>query len=283
VAPRGIGVMVGLECTFHPFMGFPSYKRIAHLPLEERVRLMKEPAFKARLLSEKSERMAGDGSAIPPLADRFLAAPELAARKLFELGQEPDYEQPPERSLYARAIAAGRHPIEFIYDTMLGDEGRALLYFPIYNYTEFSYANVLEMLSHPLAMAGLTDAGAHVGTICDASFPTYLLKYWTRERARGPRIELERAVAMLTGETAGHVGMKDRGLIAPGLKADLNVIDLERLGMEAPRIVRDLPAGGQRLLQPARGYLATLVSGRPVMENGVLTGERPGRLVRGGA
>ncbi len=282
VAPRAIGVMVGLECTFHPFMGFPSYKRIAHLPLPERVRLMREPAFKARLLGEKSEPLAGDGSAIPPLADKFLAAPELAARKLFILDGTLDYEQPPERSLYAQAVAAGRHPIEFAYDTLLGDEGRALLYFPIYNYTEFTYANVLEMMSHPLALAGLSDAGAHVGTICDASFPTYLLQYWTRERVRGPRLELERAVAMLTSETARHVGLSDRGAIAPGLKADLNVIDLDRLGLEAPRIVRDLPAGGQRLLQEARGYVATIVSGRPVMENGVLTGERPGRLVRGG-
>jgi N-acyl-D-aspartate/D-glutamate deacylase len=281
VAPRAIGVMVGLDCTFHPFMGFPSYKRIAHLPLEERVRVMREPAFKQRLLGEKSEPLAGDGSPIPPLADRFLAAPELAARKLFALGEEPDYEQPPERSLYARAMAAGRAPLELLYDTLLEDEGRALLYFPVYNYTEFSYRNVLEMMTHPLALAGLSDAGAHVGTICDASFPTYLLKHWTRERTRGPRLPLERVVAMLTDETSRHMGLADRGRLEPGLKADLNVIDLEGLRLEAPRIVRDLPAGGRRLLQEARGYVATVVSGEPVMEHGVLTGDRPGRLIRG--
>ncbi len=279
VAPRAIGVNLGLQCTFHPFMGKPAYKAIAHLPLEERVRIMRTPEVKAKILEEPSDKLAGDGTPVPPLADKFLAAIDKLAFKLFELGETPDYEQPLTRSLGAQAKAAGLHPLELVYESMLKSEGRALIYFPIYNYTEFSYDNVLTMMKHPQALPGLSDSGAHVGTVCDASFPTYLLSYWTRDRA-GEKIQLERAVRMMTAETAAHMGYSDRGTLAVGKKADINVIDYARLALKPPRMIRDLPAGGQRLLQEVEGYIATIVSGRQVIARDELTGEKPGHLVR---
>ena len=282
VAPRAIGVMIGLQCTFHPFMGFPSYKAIANLPLGERVAAMKQPEFKAKLLSEKSEKLAGDGSSVPPLVDTFLNAIDMVACKIFELGEQPNYEQPIENSLYKRAQEQGVSSLEAIYDALLKDDGKALLYFPIYNYTEFNYDNVRTMMEHPLALMGLSDGGAHVGTVCDASFPTYLLSYWTKGREKGNHITLERAVQMLSQDIANYVGMNDRGTLEIGKKADINIIDMEKLSLKQPRMVQDLPAGGQRLLQDAVGYRATLVSGVPVLENDVLNAERPGRLVRMG-
>jgi N-acyl-D-aspartate/D-glutamate deacylase len=282
VAPRAIGVMIGLQCTFHPFMGFPSYKAIATLPLAERVAAMKQPDFKARLLSEKSEKLAGDGSSVPPLVDTFLNAIDMVACKIFELGESPNYEQSIDNSLYKHAQKQGVSTLEAIYDALLKDDGKALLYFPIYNYTEFNYDNVREMMGHPLALMGLSDGGAHVGTVCDASFPTYLLSYWTKGRKKGGHITIERAVQMLTQDTAHYVGMHDRGTLEVGKKADINVIDIDKLSLKQPRMVQDLPAGGQRLLQDAVGYRATLVSGVPVVENDILNAARPGRLVRMG-
>ena len=280
VAPRAIGVNLGLQCTFHPFMGKPSYKEISDLPLEERVTRMGDPKLKAKIIAEKSETLAGDGTPVPPLVDKFLAAIEQVAFKLFELGEDPDYEQPMEKSLGAQAKGLGLAPLERVYDAMLQNEGRALLYFPIYNYTEFSYDNVFTMMQHPQSIPGLSDSGAHVGTVCDATFPTYLLSHWTRDRERGGKIALERAVQMITADTADHMGYTDRGRIALGKKADINVIDYENLKIKAPRMIQDLPAGGQRLMQEVSGYKATLVSGVPVVENDKLTGARPGRLVR---
>jgi len=279
VAPRAIGVNLGLQCTFHPFMGKPSYKAISHLPLAERIVRMQDPGLRSRILSEPSDQLAGDGTPVPPLADKLLASIDKVAFELFELGENPDYEQPASRSLGARAMAAGRPPLDLVYETLLKDGGRSLIYFPIYNYTEFSYQNVYTMMTHPLSLPGLSDGGAHVGTVCDASFPTYLLSYWTRDR-QGDRLSLERAVQMLTADTAGHMGYTDRGRIAPGLKADLNIIDMKALCLKPPRLFQDLPAGGQRLLQDVEGYVATLVSGQVIVEQGKLTGQKPGRVVR---
>lgn len=282
VAPRGIGVFQGLACTFHPFIGFPSYKAIAHLPLAERVARMRDPAFKAKLLSEKSDKLAGDGSSVPPLADLLIEHIDFVTQKFFRLGTACNYEQPPEKSIAAEAQARGVTVWEALYDALLEDDGNALIYFPIYNYTEGNYDNVLKMMRHPKALIGLGDGGAHVATICDASFPTYLMSYWTRDRERGDRIALPRAVQMLTADLADFLGLADRGRIAVGKKADLNVIDHAALALEPPRLVQDLPAGGQRLLQNARGYRATLVAGVLVKADGALTGERPGKLVRFG-
>lgn len=282
VAPRAIGVFLGLQCTFHPFMGYPAYKAIAHLPLDARVREMAKPAFKAELLAQQSDKLAGPGSSVPPIADLLIENMEFVAGKLFTLSDDPDYEQPLDRSIGARAQARGVSVWEELYDTVIAREGRELIYMPIYNYTEGDYANVHAMLTHRLAIPGLSDGGAHVGTVCDASFPTYLLSYWTRDRTRGPRIEMARAVQMLTADTADYLGLGDRGRIRPGLKADLNIIDPKRLRVHAPYLVQDLPAGGQRLLQKAEGYRATIVSGEVVVRNDEVTDARPGRLVRSG-
>lgn len=278
-APRGIGVILGLEATFHPFIGFPSYKAISQLPLSERVAAMRAPGFKERLLTETSEKLAGDGSSIPPLADMLLAAVEWIAWRVFKLGEVPDYEPDMATSVGARAAAEGRKALDAIYDAMLEDDGHALLYFPIYNYTEGSLENVRTMMNHPAALPGLSDGGAHVGTICDASFPTFLLTWWVRDRAEG-RISLAEAVHRQTGKTAAFVGLDDRGVVAVGKKADLNVIDLEGLRLLPPKLVADLPAGGRRLMQAAEGYRATVVSGQVIAEHGAFTGARPGRVVR---
>ena len=282
VAPRAIGVLLGLEATFHPFIGFPSYKRIAHLPLAERVRILREGEFKRALLAERSDPVAGDGSPIPPLADRLLADVDRLAFRLFRLGERPDYEPPMSASLGAWARAHGRRALEVVYDAMLEDDGHELLYFPIFNYTAGNLGPVREMLGHPLALPGLSDGGAHVGTVCDASFPSYYLLHWTRDRAEG-RLPLSRVVQMLTSDGARHVGLGDRGRIAPGLRADLNVIDVAKLALERPRLHADLPGGSKRLLQRARGYRATLVAGRTVILDDELTGERPGTLARPGS
>ena len=168
----------------------------------------------------------------------------MVAGKLFTLSENPDYEQPPEQSIGAKAERRGVSVWEELFDTVIARDGRELIYLPIYNYTELSYDNVLTMMQHPLAIPGLSDGGAHVGTVCDASFPSYLLSYWTRDRTRGPRIAPERAVQMLTADIADYLGLSDRGRIKPGLKADLNVIDYQTLGLHPPRLVKDLPAGG---------------------------------------
>ena len=282
VAPRAIGVFLGFNCTFHPFMGYPSYRAIADLSFEDRLARMKDPAFKAQILSEEHQPLSGEGSSVPPLADLLMAHIEMVADKFFQLGDPPDYEQPLENSLGAQARAEGVPLMEKIYDTLLERNGQELIYLPLYNYTELNYDNVLTMMEHPQALYGLSDGGAHVGTVCDASMPTYMLTHWTRDRTRGRKLELARVVRMLTGAQADYLGMSDRGYLREGLRADINIIDLDNLQMEPPHMVQDLPAGGQRLLQGARGYTATIVKGEIVMENGRLTGARPGGLYRAG-
>lgn len=278
-APRAIGVFQGLQCTFHPMMAQPSYIAIKDKPLEERVRIMRDPAFKEKCLAEKPVTLAGEGSSVPPIADTMIAAIELVANKFFRLGETPDYEQPQDRSLGAEARRDDVSAMEKLYDTLLELDGRQLVYFPIYNYTAFDYENVRTMMTHPAALPGLSDGGAHVGTICDASFPTYLLTHWTRDRASG-RIPLEQAIWMLTANGADYLGLKDRGRLRVGMRADMNVIDHANLRLGPPAMVQDLPAGGQRLLQPVSGYRATLVAGEQVVANDEVTAARPGRLVR---
>lgn len=278
-APRAIGVFQGLQCTFHPMMAQPSYIAIKDKPLDERVAIMRDPAFREKCLNEAPVKLAVEGSSVPPIADTMIAAIELVANKFFRLGENPDYEQSAEQSLGAEARRDGVTVKEKLYDTLLEMDGRQLIYFPIYNYTEFNYDNVRKMLTHPNALPGLSDGGAHVGTICDASFPTYLLSYWSRDRASG-RIDLSRAIQMLTADGADYLGLKDRGRLQVGMRADINVIDYEKLKLGPPRMVQDLPAGGQRLLQPVSGYRATFVAGEQVIANGEVTDSRPGRLVR---
>ena len=281
VGARGIGVLLGLEATFHPFMGFPSYKAIAHLPLAERVARMRNPELRARMLAETSDKVAGDGTPIPPLADFFLANLAKIAMRIFPLGERPDYEPHLQTCLAGEAARANKPVLAHIYDSLLADDGKALLYFPVYNYAGMNLDAVREMLTHPRALMGLGDAGAHVGTVCDASMPTFLLTHWARDRKQG--IPLERVVQMQARDTARFIGLRDRGTLEVGMRADINVVDLPNLALARPVMQRDLPAGGRRLVQRATGYLATLVAGQPITEHGVLTGARPGTLVRMGA
>jgi len=280
-APRGIGVILGLEATFHPFVGFPSYKKIHHLPLAERVAIMSDPDFKTQLLSESSEPLAGDGSSIPPLADMLLQAISWIVWRVFKLGETPNYEPDLSTSIGFQANAEGRDALDAIYDAMLEDDGHALLYFPIYNYLEGNLENVGTMMKHDAALPGLSDGGAHVGTICDASFPTFYLTHWVRDRDHG-RVPVEQAIHWQTGRTAEYMGLSDRGTLEVGKRADVNVIDLDNLRLNPPTLVEDLPAGGKRLLQYADGYRATLVAGEVIVQDGELTGARPGRVVRAG-
>ncbi len=279
VAPRAIGVFSGLDCTFHPILAQPSYLAIKDKPLAERVSVMRDPEFKARCLAETPMTLSGEGSSVPPIVDRVIQEIDTIAFKLFRLGENPDYEQGKERSLGAEAMRDGVPIMDKLYDVCLELDGRQLIYFPIYNYTEFSYDNVHTMMTHPNALLGLSDGGAHVGTICDASFPAYLLTHWTRDRDRD-RIPLQRAVQMLTADAADYLGLEDRGRLAVGQRADINVIDHANLSLNAPHMVQDLPAGGQRLLQSANGFVATLVAGEQVVSSDAITAARPGRLVR---
>ncbi|MCB9232531.1 MAG: amidohydrolase family protein [Bacteroidia bacterium] len=279
VGARAIGILLGLETTFHPFMGFPSYKAISQLPLEERVKRMSDPAFKAQLLTEKSEPVAGDGSSIPPLADLLLSQIQMWGMRMFTLGETPDYEPSMAGSIGRKALERGETVLSGLYDALLENEGKALIYFPLYNYIDGNLDNLYTMLSHPLSLPGLSDGGAHVGTICDASFPTFMLTHWARDRKRG-NFSLEQVVKKQTWDTAKFIGLHDRGTLEVGKKADLNVIDFEHLRLQPPRLIQDLPAGGKRLMQQAEGYLATIVSGEVILENGRLTGAKPGRLVR---
>lgn len=284
VAPRAIGVFNGLNCTFHPLMGFPSYIAIRDKSLAERVEIMRDPAFKAQLLSETPVPLAGEGSSVPPMVDMMIAQYPQLAEKLFKLDIDGvvDYEQSNETSIAGQARRDGVSVWEKAYDLMLENDGKAMIYFPVFNYTEMNYDNVYTMLKHPKALPGLSDGGAHVGTICDASFPSYLLSHWTRDRLckDKPGIALERAIQMLTADGADYLGLNDRGRLAPGLKADINIIDYENLALGIPRMVQDLPAGGQRLLQDVTGYKATFVSGQQVIADDQVLAHRPGKLVR---
>lgn len=279
-AARGIGVINSLDASFHPFIGFPSYKAIAKLPLAERAAQLRNPAVKARLLSEKSERLAGDGTSVPPIVDILLAQIDLLAGRMFPLTDELDYEPPLTASFAARAQMKGVRPIEAIYDYLSEGDGSNLIYFPIFNYATNSLETVWQMLNHPLSLSALSDAGAHVGTVCDASFPTSLLAFWTRDRQRGPRLTLPQAVERLTARNANYLGFADRGVLQVGLKADVNVIDYDGLRLLKPELKRDLPAGGRRFVQRANGYVATIVAGEVVLQDGEITEARPGRLVR---
>lgn len=284
-AARGIGVILGLDASFHPFIGFPAYKAIAHLPRAERAAAMREPERKAVVLAQQSEKLAGDGTPIPPLVDILLARIELIAGRMFPLaaaaGERPDYEPGVMQSFLVRARQRGITALEALYDHLAAGEGDGLIYFPIFNYNDGTLSVVQQMLAHPRALAGLGDAGAHVGTVCDASFSTFLLTHWVQQRAEG-RLPLEAAVQMLSARNARYLGLADRGTIAAGQRADLNLIDPARLSVGTPQLVRDLPAGGKRFVQQGQGYVGTWVAGQCVRREGAITDARPGRLVRMG-
>jgi N-acyl-D-aspartate/D-glutamate deacylase len=200
---------------------------------------------------------------------------------MFPMSGLPDYEPAADQTLEALAAAQGRSPKAVALEHMLTGEGKGMLYMTFLNYSEGSLDAVGEMIAHPDTVPGLSDGGAHVGTICDGSFPTTMITHWTRDRSRGPKLPLESVIRMQTHDTAVAVGLSDRGLIAPGYRADLNVIDYQGLTLHAPEVIHDLPAGGRRLIQRASGYVATLVRGEVTYRDGEPTGALPGRLVRG--
>lgn len=272
VCGRPVGVLLGLQLTLNPFSARPSYRQIADLPFEERVRIMRDPAFRARLLAEEPV-MSQDNTFLRSLARNF--------DRMFELGDPPEYEPPPEKTIGARAAAMGVTPDELAYDILMSHDGKGYLLFPFLNYASGSLDPSLEMMRHKDTVLGLGDGGAHVGLICDGSLPTYMLTHWTRDRSRGEKLPLPWVVKAQTADTARAVGLTDRGVVAPGYKADLNVIDYDRLRLRPPRVAFDLPAGGRRLLQEATGYVATIASGQVIYRDGVATGALPGRLLRG--
>ncbi|MEN9721751.1 MAG: D-aminoacylase [Pseudomonadota bacterium] len=276
---RGIGVLNGLDASFHPFMGFPSYKEVAHLPLAERAAALRDPARKARILSEKSERLAGDGSSIPPLVDILLAKIDMISGRMFPLEANLNYEPSVMESFLVRAKQKGVTPLDVIYDHLSAGRGESLIYFPIFNYNEGNLDTVRKMLDHPRALSGLSDAGAHVGTVCDASFTTFMLTHWVQGRDKDS-MPLETVIEMLTRRNANYLGLKDRGVLSVGMRADINAIDPQKLSVGLPQLVRDLPAGGKRFLQKAEGYVATWVAGEQVQRHGKITSARPGHLVR---
>jgi N-acyl-D-aspartate/D-glutamate deacylase len=269
IAARPVGLLLGLELSRNPFQTHPSYRAIAHLPLAERLARLHQPEVRAAILSESAS----------PTDDPLFFRPNYD--KMYLLGDPPDYEQPPENALGAQARKLGKQPEELAYDAMLSDEGRGMLYVPFLNYADGNLDATREMLTDPVAVPGLSDGGAHCGIICDASFPTYLLTHWTRDRSRGEKLSIPFVVAAQSRKTALSVGLQDRGLIAPGLKADINVIDYDRLHLHPPKVHYDLPVGGRRLLQQVDGYDATIVSGVVTQRGGKATGARPGRLIRG--
>ncbi len=262
VAARPVGLLLGLQATINPLDSSATARELKHLPLAERVARLSLPDVRAGVLAE-------------------LGPGRLNWERTFVLGDPPDYEPGPERSVAALAAAAGVTATEYAFDELLADGGRGFLYIPFLNYSDGNLDAVREMLLSEHSVLGLADGGAHVGTICDASFPTTMLTHWVRDRTRGPRLPLEHVVSKQTMRTARMVGLTDRGVLAPGMKADVNVIDLEGLRLHRPTMAFDLPAGGKRLLQRVDGYLHTLVSGVETYSNGVHTGALPGRLVRG--
>ena len=270
VPPRATGVILGLTATLSPFLLSPTYQAIHGLPLAERVEKMRDPEVRAAILAD-------------PVPDNLGLATEIVTgfHKMFRLEDPADYEPGPEKSFAAVAEREGRTPAEVAYDALLENDGEALLYFPLFNYLPGDLSFVEEMMAHPHTVMGLSDGGAHCGTICDASFPTTVIQHWGRDRARGPRFPLEDLIRKQTSETAALVGLGDRGVLAPGYKADINVIDFDGLTLHPPHIVNDLPAGGRRLVQEADGYVATIVSGAVAFRGGQPTGELRGHLIRG--
>ena len=267
--PRPIGLVIGLELTGNPFVFYPSYREIADLPLAERVAEMHKPEVRARILADKP---AGDGHPLLYLAQAW--------NWIFPLTDNPDYEPAASTSIAARAKARGVTPMEEAYDRLLDDDGHAMLLVAMGNYQNNSLDTVGELLRRDDVVLGLGDGGAHYGMICDASYPTFLLAHWARDRASG-RMRVADVIRELTSVPARVAGFADRGRIAVGYKADLNVINHAAVRLHKPVITHDLPAGGRRLDQAADGYVATIVSGEIIAENGVPTDARPGKLIRG--
>ena len=270
VLGRATGAIMGHQLTLHPFCTSPTYRSLAHLPLEEKIAQLHRPEIRAAILADPLTPDAGN--ALTNFVHNF--------DRIFPLADQPDYEPALADSVAGRAEALGVSPAELAYDLLLERDGKSQLYITISNYAEGNLDGMGQIIMHPDAVMGLGDGGAHYGAICDASYSTYLLTHWVRDRDRG-RVPLPRAIQAMTRDTAALVGLEDRGVLAPGYRADINVIDLDNLRLHAPEVVFDLPAGGRRLMQRADGYRVTMLAGAVVSRDGNATGALPGRLVRG--
>lgn len=268
IFPRPVGLIAGFNLSTNPFCLTPTYKTLAQLPIEEKIERLRDPEIRARIIAEKPEQ----GHPLAVMGRSF--------DWMFPLTEPPNYEPALQDSIGAQARALGKSPEELAYDHLLTANGHAMLLVALGNFPNGSLDDLAELIGDDAVVLGLGDGGAHYGMICDASYPTFMLSHWARDR-KGLKIALPAVIKSLTSDPAGVVGLKDRGRIAVGYKADINVIDLERLTLHAPKVVFDLPAGGRRLDQSATGYTATIVAGEIISTNGTPTGHLPGRLVRG--
>ncbi len=269
VIGRPTGLLLGLDLSFNPFTLNPAYQAIAHLPLAERVTEMRKPDVRARIIADK-----------PAGAKLKLLEYIQAFQRIYALGDPPNYAQPPEASLAAIAESRGVSPLAVAYDLLLDRDGQAILFVAVGNYADGDLDAVTRLLTDENTIMGLGDGGAHYGVICDAGYPTFMLTWWGRDK-EGLRLEVPGLIHGLTQAPAEFIGLHDRGLLAPGYKADINLIDFERLHLHAPHPVCDLPSGGRRLIQDADGYVATFVNGEMTYSMGQPTEALPGRLVRG--
>jgi N-acyl-D-aspartate/D-glutamate deacylase len=270
---RPAGVLYGWRASSHPFHFHAAWRDTAALPIEQRIARLRDPQVRAQLLAE-----------VVNIPDERAAFMLRSFNKMYRVDPAaPNYEPAPHEHAAAVAAARGVSPFEVVYDWMMADGGNGIIYFPIFNYAYHDFSHLHQLLQHPSTMISLGDGGAHVGYITDAGLPTFMLTHWTRDRSRGPTLPLEDIVRRQTSHTASVYGLHDRGVLRAGLKADINIIDYAHLSCDAPYMAYDLPAGGKRLLQKARGYVATLVAGQPIYENGEPTGALPGALVRGRA
>ena len=274
VAQRPAGLLLGWESSVNPFMFSPEWAAIAEMPVAERREHLAKPEVRRKLIDSQLD-LTGNPLPGPALlmANGF--------HMMFPLGDPPDYEPAPEKSVAAMAKREGREPREIVYDIMMENDGRGFVYLPLIGYANGDLEAIRAMMEHPKTVFGLSDGGAHCGLICDASMPTFLLTHWVRDRERGEKLPLETVVENQTRRTAELYGMEDRGVLAAGMKADVNIIDLEALSIHSPEMVYDLPAGGRRLVQKIDGYRYTVQSGEVTYEDGVPTGALPGKLVRG--
>ena len=275
IAGRPIGVMMGIGTALNPFTVRPSYKKLESLPIAEQRARLRDPQMRRQILSE-----APSAADVAKLA-QFRQAVTSKWDRFYVMGNPPDYEPAPEKSVAAIAARENRPPDEVAYDYITGAEGQ-YLYFPVVNYVVGDHEPIREMLNDPACLLGLSDGGAHCTSIVDAGVPTFMLMHWGRDRSRGPRLPLELLVKRQTSETSDFFGLSDRGRLAPGMRADVNVIDFKNLTVQKPELVHDMPAGGRRFVQRVEGYETTLVAGAPIFERGEHTGALPGKLVRAG-
>jgi N-acyl-D-aspartate/D-glutamate deacylase len=270
ICGRPVGILFSFQSSLHPFIAHPTYQSFAELPFDARLSKLRDPAIRQKILTEQRD-----------LVDRRAETLFGSFHKMYRMAERPDYEPSPDQSVAAMAARSGIAPLEIVYDMMLENDGRAIIYYPSFNYSYENLDHVHALMQHSQTVNSLSDGGAHCNYICDVSLPTFMLTHWVNGRTRGQRLPLEHIVRRQTLDTAKIYGLQDRGLLKPGFKADINIIDPDALALHRPEFVHDLPAGGRRLVQRADGYIATIVRGQPIFEHGVETDALPGKVLRG--